>query len=213
MARTEYEFTLILSGIDELTDEVLDRLHEAHCDDALIGMRDGVVFADFARESDSLTNAVLSATRDIESAAIGATVLHVEPDEFVTMAEIARRFDLTRESVRKWVVGARGPGGFPPPIGNLRGKSPLWRWTDVVTWAKTAFPRMRSNAKTEIAMMPDTTDAPQRRASTPDIRLDSAGLAESAADIAALNAAFDLLRYAGPDGAIRLLEAVAARGA
>lgn len=55
MARREDEFTLILSGIDELTDEILDRLYKAGCDDALLGVRDGIVFADFAREAQSLT--------------------------------------------------------------------------------------------------------------------------------------------------------------
>src|ERR1700728_3856350 len=114
MAKQEYEFTLILSGVTELNRQVLDAFYEAGCDDALIGMRDGVAYAEFCRESDSFREAVLSAIGDVESAGVQATVEHIEPDEFVTMSEIARRLHITREGVRKRVAGERGPGKFPP---------------------------------------------------------------------------------------------------
>jgi hypothetical protein len=193
MPQKEYEFTLILSGIDELSDEVLDRLYENGCDDALLGVRDGVVFADFSRAARSLTDAVLSASRDIMKAKVGATVVHVEPDEFVTMSEIARRLDLTREGVRKWVVGTRGPGQFPPPVGNVRRKSPLWRWTDVLNWYESSLPSLQAKPK-----------AADRKAP----KADQQGVHESATNLAALNAALDLVRYAGSEGAARLLKAV-----
>lgn len=74
MAKREFEFTLVLSGVNALTREVLDALYEAGCDDALVGMRGGVAFADFCREADSFPNAMLSAIRDVERAGIGAKV-------------------------------------------------------------------------------------------------------------------------------------------
>ena len=80
MAKQEFEFTLILSGVRELTVEVLGAFYAAGCDDALIGMRDGVAYADFCREADSFDQAALSAVRDVESAGVGAKVAHVEPD-------------------------------------------------------------------------------------------------------------------------------------
>jgi hypothetical protein len=49
-------------------------LYEAGCDDALIGMRDGVAFADFIREANSFTEAIQSAIRDVERAGVGARV-------------------------------------------------------------------------------------------------------------------------------------------
>jgi hypothetical protein len=82
MAKQEYEFTLTLSGVPELTRDVLDAFYEAGCDDALIGIRDGVAYADFCREADSRQDAVLSAIRDVEMA--GVKVLRVEPDELTT---------------------------------------------------------------------------------------------------------------------------------
>jgi predicted DNA-binding transcriptional regulator AlpA len=133
MKRQEYSFTLILSGVSGLPDEVVDALYEAGCDDALVGTRDGVVFLDFDREADSLREAVLSAIADVERANIGARVVRVEPDEFVTMAEIARRTNRTRESIRLYSLGERGPGQFPSPM-SITPKSPLWRWTDVALW-------------------------------------------------------------------------------
>ena len=74
MAKQEYEFTLILSGVSELTPEVLDALYEAGCDDALIGMRDGTAYAEFCREADSFQKAVLSAINNVETMGL-STVL------------------------------------------------------------------------------------------------------------------------------------------
>ncbi len=140
MAKKEYEFTLIFSGVRELTREVLDALFEAGCDDALFGVRDGIAFGDFCRQADTFEKAALSAIRDVEGAGIGAKIELVEPDELVTMSEIARRLRLSREGVRKWVAGLRGSGNFPPPVGGLTRRSPLWRWTDVIQWHKNRSP-------------------------------------------------------------------------
>jgi hypothetical protein len=58
----------------------------------------------------------------------------VSPEfEFVTLAEIGRRCGVTRESVRLWASGKRGPGDFPLAVA-AAGHSKLWRWSDVVTW-------------------------------------------------------------------------------
>lgn len=72
MAKQEFEFTLILSGVRELTPKVLDAFYEAGCDDALIGMREGVAYAEFCREADSFAEAVTAAVRDVETAGFKA---------------------------------------------------------------------------------------------------------------------------------------------
>jgi hypothetical protein len=72
MAKQAFEFTLILSGVRDLTPEVLDALYEAGCDDALIGMRDGTAYAEFCREAGSFPEAVLSAVKDVETAGFKA---------------------------------------------------------------------------------------------------------------------------------------------
>ena len=69
-ASQAYEFTLVLSGVAKLSQDVLDGLFEAGCDDALIGMRDGVAFADFNREGPSFEAAIQSAIQNVEKAGV-----------------------------------------------------------------------------------------------------------------------------------------------
>lgn len=132
--RQTHAFTLVLSGIRELNESVEDALYEAGCDDALVGMRNGVPFLDFDREAASLVDAIHSAIRDVERAGLKARVVRVEPDDLVSASEIARRMMRSRESIRQCVEGMRGPGGFPAPVSSVRGTSPIWRWAEVAEW-------------------------------------------------------------------------------
>ncbi len=129
-----YSFSLLLQGASDLTPEIADALYEAGCDDALIGSRHGSLFVEFDREAPSSAAAIISAIRQIESAGVGLTVVRVEPDELVSAAEIAERVGLSRETIRLYAMGRRGPGTFPPPAARLRSRSPLYRWTDVAPW-------------------------------------------------------------------------------
>ena len=128
----EWEFTLIIDG-DVLRDETADWLFEAGCDDATFGSVDNVSYGEFTREADSFAEAVLSAIAAVDSTP-DLTVLRLEPDELVTMSDIAERSDRTRESVRLLVAGERGEGDFPPPYTHSLTRNRLWRWTDVVRW-------------------------------------------------------------------------------
>ena len=60
----EYSFTLVIDGEVEAK---LDDLFEAGCDDATFGLIDGVHYADFDREAETLGEAISSATAGIES--------------------------------------------------------------------------------------------------------------------------------------------------
>lgn len=74
-----YQFTLILTGIKELTPDVTDVLYEAGFDDALVGMSAGVPYIDINhRRAGSLEKAVRDAIRDVEKA--GFHVVRVESD-------------------------------------------------------------------------------------------------------------------------------------
>jgi hypothetical protein len=74
-----HEFTLIFSGIDEITAELSDAIFEAGCDDALFGMQNGEVFLDFHREAPSFRVALMSAIANVERADIGLELIRVEP--------------------------------------------------------------------------------------------------------------------------------------
>ena len=116
-------------------DETIDALFEAGCDDGTFGTVDQVGYADFVREAPTFGQAVRSAIEQVESVP-GLAVLRVEPEDLVTMNEIADRMGRSRESVRLLIKGARGPGGFPPPASHLKARSRLWRWSEVAAWAE-----------------------------------------------------------------------------
>lgn len=131
-----FEFTLIFElEADELSEDMLDLFYESGAVDATIGRSSGVFFAGFSREAEDLLGAVVSAIQTIEGAGVGATVVRVEPDDLVTIADIARRTERTNESIRLLIHGGRGPGGFPTPSTRIgSGRSRVWRWADVAEW-------------------------------------------------------------------------------
>jgi len=129
-----FEFALIIAGVTELTDEVLDRLFEAGCDDATASIQHGVLYLEFSRSDASLEHAILSAIHDVTNAEIGAEVRRVDQYDLVTPAEIARRIGRSRQLVHQYIRGDRGPGGFPAPDRQLRGAHPLWSWCSVSRW-------------------------------------------------------------------------------
>jgi len=129
---SEHEFTLILSGVDELDEAESNALYEAGLDDGSPGMRDGVAYIEVAREAATLEEAIVSAIKDVRRAGFG--VVRVEPDDLVYLADMAERLGRTRESVRLWVTGQRGPGDFPAPINGLGRRTRLWSWRQVRAW-------------------------------------------------------------------------------
>jgi hypothetical protein len=72
----KYEFTLILKGALELTDDIADALFEAGCDDGTPGTCEGVFSIDFHREAESLEEAIRSAIGNVKTA--GCQVDRVE---------------------------------------------------------------------------------------------------------------------------------------
>jgi len=131
--QTEYEFALVLTGIRDVTDEAVNKLYESGCDDATISVRSGRVYATFARKADSIKDAILSAVQDVRSANIGAEVLRIDECNLVTQSEIARRTGRSRQQIHQFILGTRGPGGFPGPACHIC-DSPLWYWCEVSYW-------------------------------------------------------------------------------
>lgn len=76
----EHEFTLILTGITEMTDEAALALYNAGCDDGSPGSCDGVVSVDFHRDATTLEDAIQSAIRDIRKAGFDIERVEIYPD-------------------------------------------------------------------------------------------------------------------------------------
>jgi hypothetical protein len=64
----KYQFSLILKGPLELTEDIADDLFEAGCDDGTPGICEGVFSIDFHRESESLEHAIRSAIENVKVA-------------------------------------------------------------------------------------------------------------------------------------------------
>ncbi|MEO6807718.1 MAG: hypothetical protein ABI353_01215 [Isosphaeraceae bacterium] len=75
-----FSFSLVFDGIiEDLTEELLNTLFEAGCDDAHVGVREGVLRITFDRESPSFRIALISAIADVERAGVGLELVRVEP--------------------------------------------------------------------------------------------------------------------------------------
>jgi hypothetical protein len=77
---TKYEFTLIIKGQFELTEEIADELFEAGCDDGTPGVCNGVLSIDFHREGNSLEAAIHSAITDVKSAGYAVERAEIEAE-------------------------------------------------------------------------------------------------------------------------------------
>lgn len=83
-----HTFTLILSGVAEITPELADALYEATQGDIELNLRDGVAFVEFERKAATLREAILSAIREVEQAPVGVRVVLVESETANVIAKI-----------------------------------------------------------------------------------------------------------------------------
>jgi hypothetical protein len=92
-----YSFTLIPSGIDNVTAEIENRLYDAGCGDATLGIREGTAYLAFDRGADSLADAILSAIADVNKSGIGTGVERAELTGEETISVINAYLKLRRE--------------------------------------------------------------------------------------------------------------------
>ena len=167
----EHDFTLILSGLTDFTDEQVDLLYNAGCSDSTVAQRSGRVYMTFSRESDSMVKAIISAIDDIRKANIGASVLRVDTCNLVTQAEIGRRLGRTRQSIEMYVNGKRGPGGFPPPACNIIEGQALYYWCEVAYWAyqNNLLAENANREAQEIAILNNILELEHQKLIAPDL--------------------------------------------
>jgi hypothetical protein len=164
---TEHTFQVVfaLPGEDSLEPH-LDAVQAAGCDDAaFMGPAiDGTYVAEFDREAPTFPGAVVSALEAIQSALPDAHLLRVQPEDIVSLSEIAARTGRTDESVRLLIQGRRGPGDFPPAAGRINEKTQVWRWADVARWFTDALgqPPTGSEHAAFIAALNDALDLGRR---------------------------------------------------
>jgi predicted DNA-binding transcriptional regulator AlpA len=126
-----FEFSIIASGLDPQADDFEARFYDAGCDDALVAFQKGCIIVDFAREAETVEDAISSAVEDVRRT--GARVEHVEPDPLVSLSDIAQRAGLSRAAVHNYAKGERR-SDFPAPVARITTGSPLWDWSEVSGW-------------------------------------------------------------------------------
>lgn len=127
-----YSFSVVLSH--RPTEEDLDKLVARGLSDATFGLERGVPVVEFDREADNLGEAIATAVRELQ--AVGLEAVRVLDEDLVTLADIADRLGQSRESVRRYATGDRGPGGFPPPVNPARDGTLFYRWSEVAPWVR-----------------------------------------------------------------------------
>lgn len=128
-----YGFTLIIDG-DAGTDERINALFDAGCDDATFAHGPTISYGDFDRDAENLLEALLSAIDAVESVE-GLVVRRVDEEDLVTVTQMAARLGRSRQSMNQIITGERGDGTFPQPLGRTRGHARVWSWLDVASWA------------------------------------------------------------------------------
>jgi hypothetical protein len=85
---TGYKFTLVLSGVSEITSELADLLYAATGGDIELNMCNNVPYIEFDCSATSLRDAVSTAIAQVEGAVRGVRVVRVESDVANTIAKI-----------------------------------------------------------------------------------------------------------------------------
>ncbi|WP_457090577.1 helix-turn-helix transcriptional regulator [Microvirga sp. P5_D2] len=127
----EYTFTLKYRLPENETDmdALVERLGEAGCTDAIIGIgTPGRLGLEFSREAETAQEAVRSALADVKATVPGAILVEAGPD-LVGLSDIAEYMGVTRQNMRKLMVAHRD---FPLPV--HEGSVALWHLADVLAW-------------------------------------------------------------------------------
>ena len=128
----EYTFTLKYQLVDDDRDldALVERLGEAGCDDALVGIgQPGRLALEFTREAADADEAVRSALADVRQAAPSARLIEVAPD-LVGLTDVAEIVGVSRQNMRKLMLAH--PGSFPAPV--HEGSASIWHLADVLAW-------------------------------------------------------------------------------
>jgi hypothetical protein len=87
-SRKRQKFTLILSGVSEITPELADALYEATHGDVEFNLRDEIAFLEFERAAAAQRDAITTAIQEVEGAGVGVRVVRVESKAANTIARI-----------------------------------------------------------------------------------------------------------------------------
>ena len=165
----EYTFTLKyrLSEQDSDSDALVERLGDAGCDDALVGIgQPGRLALEFTRAADSAQAAVRSALADVKRAVPSARLIEMTPD-FVGLTDVAEAVGVSRQNLRQLMLAHTD--SFPAPV--HEGSASIWHLAEVLTWldAKGGYELERSTLEVsrialQVNLAKETRRLPARQA-------------------------------------------------
>jgi predicted DNA-binding transcriptional regulator AlpA len=111
-------------------DGLVERLGEAGCDDAVVGIgQPGRVALSFTRKAASVKVAIISALKDVKMAIPDAELIEVTPD-FVGLTDVAELVGVSRQNMRKLMLAHAMT--FPAPV--HEGSTSVWHLAHVLQW-------------------------------------------------------------------------------
>lgn len=85
-AMSEQRFTVILKGMDTLSEEVVEELY-AQCDDASAGSCNGIGYVHFDRSATSLNKAIASAVADLRACGLEVERIEIDPEDLTELCQ------------------------------------------------------------------------------------------------------------------------------
>ncbi len=127
-----FELSFAIPPMQGDIDDLVDLLYESGCDDATLGLGlKGHIAMMFTRPATSAREAVLSAVADVRSAIPDARLEEADPD-LVGLSDVAELLGVSRQNVRKLVVGSPASPPAPAHLGNPA----LWHLADLLRWLR-----------------------------------------------------------------------------
>jgi len=128
----EYVFTLKyqLAAADCDHEQLVERLGEAGCDDATIGVgQPGRIALAFTRDSADAWSAIVSALQNVKQAIPSARLVEAAPD-LVGLTDVAEVAGMSRQNLRKLML--THVADFPAPV--HEGNPSVWHLADMLAW-------------------------------------------------------------------------------
>lgn len=145
----EYDFTLKFALRDGNADAeaFVEKLSDAGCDDALVGIgQRGRIALNFTRQASSALEAVTTAVSDVQRAIPDAMLIEATPD-LVGLTDMADLLGFSRQNMRKLMES--GAVSFPPPV--HEGAPTVWRLAKVLGWFRERGTHRIDDALVELA--------------------------------------------------------------
>ena len=129
----EFEFRFKLAAEDANAGDLVERLGDAGCDDALVGIgQPGRIALKFTREAESARRAIVSALEDVKKAIPAAKLIEAGPD-FVGLTDVADMLGMSRQNIRKLTLAHAAT--FPAPV--HEGSAAIWHFEPVLQWFRS----------------------------------------------------------------------------